>query len=267
MADLLFLPVTKGFKYLFVIVDLASDEFDIEPIKDKTPSTVLSAMQKCFKRKYINKPKGSVSTDSGSEFKSVFHKWLHDNNILHKTGLPSRHKQSANVENLNKTLGRLIIGYLNAFEKKTGKVYQDWLPAVPIIREMLNKERKKKLPDKPNEVPYSQFEGLTSKTIEQKVIVGKGKKKETIVKEVVVPVIKSKPKFKIGDSVFYKSPIPLDINGNKQPTTQFREGDRRYSKHAHDVTQILYFANPTQYRYILKGLPQVSFVETELKLE
>jgi hypothetical protein len=46
MCDLLFLPVAKfGFKYLFCIVDLATDKFDIEPIKNKEPSTVLSAMQ------------------------------------------------------------------------------------------------------------------------------------------------------------------------------------------------------------------------------
>jgi hypothetical protein len=214
MADLLFLPTFNGFKYLFVMVDLASDEFDIEPIKDKLPATILKAMEKCFKRDHIKKPKGSVSTDAGSEFKSVFHKWLYDNNILHKVGLPGRHKQSANVENLNKTLGRLIIGYLNTFEKRTGNVYRNWLPAVPIIRDMLNKQRKKKLPDKSNEVPYAQFEMLTSKKVER----GRGKNK----KIVEVPVFKDKPKFKIGDSVYYKSPVPLDINGNKQPTAQFR---------------------------------------------
>jgi len=46
MADLLFLPTAKfGFKYLFCIVDLATDEFDIEPIKNKEPATVLKAMK------------------------------------------------------------------------------------------------------------------------------------------------------------------------------------------------------------------------------
>ena len=36
MADLLFLPTTKkGYKYLLVVVDLATNEFDLEPLKDK----------------------------------------------------------------------------------------------------------------------------------------------------------------------------------------------------------------------------------------
>ena len=42
MADLIELPVTKKkFKYLLVCVDLATDEFDVEPMKDKDAKTVL----------------------------------------------------------------------------------------------------------------------------------------------------------------------------------------------------------------------------------
>ena len=54
MADLLFLPTTKqDFKYLFVIVDLATDEFDCEPLKNKEPVNVVKAIEKIKKRKYI----------------------------------------------------------------------------------------------------------------------------------------------------------------------------------------------------------------------
>lgn len=42
MADVLFLPTAAfGYKYLFVIVDLATHKFDIEPMKNKEPTTVL----------------------------------------------------------------------------------------------------------------------------------------------------------------------------------------------------------------------------------
>ncbi len=58
IADLLFLPTAKlGFKYLFGIVDLATDEFDIEAIKSKEPATVLKAIKKCFTRNNIDKQK------------------------------------------------------------------------------------------------------------------------------------------------------------------------------------------------------------------
>ena len=102
MSDLLFLPETKkGFKYLFVIVDLASDEFDIEPIKDKLANTTLKAMKTIFKRKHLNMPYASLKTDAGNEFKGSFHKYLVDNNILHKTALTGRHRDVSVVENLN----------------------------------------------------------------------------------------------------------------------------------------------------------------------
>ena len=66
MADLLFLPETKeGFKYCLVVVDLSNDDFDIEPIKNKTPAEILKAMKDMFKRKFIKEPYASIQTDAG----------------------------------------------------------------------------------------------------------------------------------------------------------------------------------------------------------
>jgi hypothetical protein len=59
MADLLHLPTTdKGYKYLLVIVDLASVDCDFEPIKTKDAEVTLTAimMKAIFKRKYIKLP-------------------------------------------------------------------------------------------------------------------------------------------------------------------------------------------------------------------
>ena len=54
MADLLHLPTDKnGYQYLLVVVDLASNAFDIEPLKTKEPKEVLEAMQKMYTREYI----------------------------------------------------------------------------------------------------------------------------------------------------------------------------------------------------------------------
>jgi hypothetical protein len=54
MADVLFLPKTKyRYSYLFVIVDLWSNKFDIEPIRTKTPDEVLKALKKILTRPYI----------------------------------------------------------------------------------------------------------------------------------------------------------------------------------------------------------------------
>ena len=141
-ADLLFLPETKEkYKYLLVVVDIASNQFDIEPLKTKQPTEILTAFKKMFKRPYIHKPEASIKTDAGHEFKGDFNEFLYKNIILHKVALPSRHKQMSNVENLNKQLGRLINGYLNTKEEQTGQIYKEWLSIIPTIRTELNKIR------------------------------------------------------------------------------------------------------------------------------
>ena len=45
MADLLFMPTTtrKKYKYLLVVVDLATNNFDMEPLQNKDPESVLNA--------------------------------------------------------------------------------------------------------------------------------------------------------------------------------------------------------------------------------
>ena len=54
MADLLELLKTKNdYRYLLAVVDLATDEFDIEPLKTKTPEAVKVALLSMFRRNYI----------------------------------------------------------------------------------------------------------------------------------------------------------------------------------------------------------------------
>ena len=107
--------------------DLYNNDFDIEPIKTKEPKEVLEAMKTMFKRKYIKKPYASIRTDAGTEFQGVFHKYLFDESMLHRIAIPNRHQQLANVENVNRQLGRLFNGYMNNKEEQTGRVYKNGL--------------------------------------------------------------------------------------------------------------------------------------------
>ena len=240
MADLLMLPTTKaGFKYLLVVVDLATNEFDIEPMKDKNASTVLESFQNMFKRKFIKKPYASVRTDSGSEFQGIFHKYLYDNSILHKVAMPNRHKQLANVESLNKQLGRLFNGYMNMKELQTGKQFNEWDEIIGLVRTELNKHRKVKL------MSLKQFAENSVKNIPKK---------------------RDVPKFKIGDIVHYKLDYPENALGHKQPTANFRVGDFRWSVPVRKIVKVVYMTDAPFYRYILEGLPNVSYADTELML-
>jgi hypothetical protein len=235
MCDLLHLPSTKyRYKYLFVITDLWSGAFDIEPIRNKTPEDALKALKKVLTRQYIPDVKASIRTDSGTEFKGVFYKWLYDENILQRVAIPNRHQQLANVENLNKLLGRLLNGYMNNIEEQTGKPFKQWTEAVDIIRKDLNEIRLRTDGD-----PQ---------------------------KDIMTPPVELKPKFKIGDMVYYKTERPMNALGEFQPTNNFREGDYRFNiKDPKTIKAILYY--PKNIRYILNGRTNASYTDKELILK
>lgn len=234
MADLIEFPLTKKKnKFLLSVVDLATDEFDIEPLKTKTPKEVLDAFKKMFEREHIKKPYASIRTDNGNEFKGIFTKWLEDEEIFHRLNLPNRHTQMANVEALNKQLGRLFNGYMNHKEETTGKVYKEWDDVVDIVRTDLNKIRKKKLkPYNINHYPTLNIEKL--------------------------------PKFKVGDIVHFKLDWAENALGHKQPTPNFRVGDYKYSRVPKKIIKVLYMNDEPYYRYLLEGIPNASYSEYQL---
>ncbi len=40
----------------------------------------------------------------------------------------------SNVESLNTQLGRLLNGYMNKMDEKTGQVYKSWTDTAPTVR-------------------------------------------------------------------------------------------------------------------------------------
>lgn len=240
MADLLFLPDTLYNKklcgYCLVVCDLADNSFDIEPIPDKEPSTVLTAIKVMNKRKYINvdKKSASMTTDGGSEFKGIFAKWLYDESIFHKIALPERHTQLANINYLCRQLGKLFNTYMNGIEKKTGKVYRNWSDIIDQVRDVLNKHRNFVLPKDVTsyEMPIFDFNAPANK-------------------------------FKVGDIVLRKLDSPENVLGHKE-YGKFREGDMRWSSIPYKITKVLYYSGPINYRYLLNGIKGASFTEAQL---
>jgi hypothetical protein len=236
-ADLLMLPETKqGYRYLLVVVDLANDDMDIEPIKNKNPATVLDAMKQMFKRDYINKPYASIRTDKGSEFQGKFKDYLYNESIIHKVALPNRHSQNSNAESLNRQLGRLLNGYMNEKEKATGRSYSEWTDVVDTVRVKLNKIRKKKLP------------------------------KDWVTHQHQSANFDADPddaQYKEGDLVHRILDTPRNMLGENQSGT-FRMGDVRWETHLRKVKKVLYYPPPVPFRYVLEGLPNVSYPESQL---
>jgi hypothetical protein len=227
--DYLELPETKlGFNRLLVIVDLANDEVDFEPTKNKDSNTTLKAMKTIFKRPYLNKPYASIRTDSGTEFLGDVKKYLYNESILHRPGISGRHKQTGNVEMANKQIAIVLNAYMNTVERKTGAVFKEWTDIIDQIRPLLNNFRKKKLIQTP-------------------------------IAEVTDNI---NPKFNIGDLVYRKLDKPKDARGYDQDTQNFRAGDMRWEFLPRSIEQIFYY--PNNIRYQITGLKNVSYTEDEL---
>lgn len=235
MADLLMLPKTKqGYKYLLVIVDLATNMFDMEPLKTKTADENTIALKKIFKREYIKLPYASMRTDNGSEFMGSFDKYLINNGVLHKFSLPNRHTQMAVVDRLIHQLGTLFNGYMNEKELETESVYCEWTDIIDLVRKDLNNIRKIEVNKNFDISEYPEFNPI-------------------------------KPsKYKIGDVVHQKLDYPENALGHPQPTSNFRAGDYRYSAIPKKINKVLYFNDKPYYRYLLDGIPNASFSEFEL---
>jgi len=235
-ADLLYLPKTKeGYLYLLVVVDLATKNFDCEPMKNKEASTTLEAFKTMFKRKYIKKPEISVRTDNGKEFLDEFSKYLHDNNIYHSITEPYRHSQTSSVEAVNKQLGYLLNLYMNTKELEKNETYNEWTDILDEVRTELNKHREVKLPSYKN-----------------------WKLKLTNIKEI------PNTKYQINDVVYYKLEIPKNALNNNQNTKNFRVGDIRWSTAPRKIINIIHMPDKPFIRYILEGKNNVSYSENEL---
>lgn len=121
--------------------------------------------------------------------------------------------------------------YLTNKEMKLNKSYNEWTDILPVVRKELNKMRKKPDGDPFNldTIPFNTFE----------------------------------PLYKVGDIVIHKYEKPHNALGHKEHGG-FRKGDLRWNvKNKLKIVKVLNY--PNNNRYILNGLPNVSYVEQELK--
>ena len=232
-ADHIHMPTTKkGNKFILTIVDLATDECDFEPVPNEDSSTTLKAMKKIFKRPYLNKPYASLKTDSGKAFEGQVKDYLYNESILHSTSISGRHKQTGNIEAVNRQIVMVLNAYMNSQERRTGRTYREWDTFdLNKLRQELNKMRKKEVVQ-PGE-PYD-----------------------------VKDVTDKLPMYNVNDLVHRKLDKPQDARGYFQNTENFRIGDIRFEFHPRKILQVLHY--PNNIRYMLQGVPNVAYTEDEL---
>jgi hypothetical protein len=265
MIDIAEYPTASfGYKYLLVCTDLATRDFDIEKMKNKDSQTVLNAMMKMFERKYIDLPKYYMISDNGSEFKSVFHRYLYDKNVFHKQIPPGRHQQLAPVDSLINQLNRIFNAYMTSKEVESKKQFRNWTDIIDTVREELNKFRRIE-PEELAKLPPPLVQ--TTEKIKVPKIIKTKDEKGNITKSTVLidKEVFKKPKFKVNQNVYRLLELPKDALGKTQ-SGAFRTGDYRIDPEPHRISEIVYINGPgPTFRYILEGIPFVSYEEGQLK--
>eukprot|EP01035_Chromulina_nebulosa_P021692 gene21692-28073_t len=217
--DLLYLPNDKGFQYALIVVDQGTRLLEAEPLKNRSPSDIITALKKIYKRKVLSKPSIVVS-DSGSEFKGSFDADLLKMGIKHhKIVKVGRSRSVSLAERKNLTIGTIIHKILVQTELDSGNPSSKWTEYLPLIVKSINEKV---------------IEQLNSKKIEKPI----------------------KPKHKVelldeGQSVRVALDKPIDISGKKL-TGNFRSSDIRWDPEIKTIKYII--QKPEQpILYLLNG--------------
>lgn len=231
-ADLLYMPNDKGYKYILVIVDLATKATDAEPLKKKTPTAVLQAMKKIYNRPYLNIPHDFLGTDPGSEFKGAVKTFMNNHGVIMKYGKAGRHRQQAVVEARNYIISKVLNTRMLGQELLTNETSKEWITDLPKVIKALNKHSTHKPLD--ITTPSPQAHGSSNN---------------------LLPV---------GTKVRVSLDEPQDIKGKKLHGT-FRAGDLRFSPTVRTVEQIyLRPGQPPTYR--VNGIKNVAYTKNQLQV-
>jgi hypothetical protein len=230
-ADLLYMPEDKGYKYILVVVDLATGITDAQPLRKKTPEAVLNALKKIYKRPYLNIPLDFFGTDPGSEFKGVVKRYMNHKGVIMKYGRPGRHRQQAMVESRNYMLGKVLNTRMLGQELLSNETSREWVADLPRVIETLNKYIKTK--PKKSDTPSPHCKGNACNLLD------KGTKVRVVLDE------------------------PRNIQGEKLHGG-FRAGDIHFSPQIRTIEQIyLRPGEPPTYR--VSGIPNVAYTKNQLQ--
>ena len=211
-ADVLYLPTSQfGYKYAFVIVDVATSEMDAIPIKNKTPQDIINALKKVYITHNILELPYIIQFDNGTEFKGDIKKYLNNQGVSVRYTKTNRHRQNSIVESRNKLLGTLILKYQGIKELQTKTKSTEWHKYIDeFVAFMNNKVVKPK--------PINMSLDIT----------GNIKKSST---DIEILSLHQQVR-KILD-------YPINSYNNKKVDSKFRAGDIRWSKEIYFIKHII----------------------------
>ena len=211
-ADVLYLPTSQfGYKYAFVIVDVATSEMDAIPIKNKTPQDIINALKKVYITHNILELPYIIQFDNGTEFKGDIKKYLNNQGVSVRYTKTNRHRQNSIVESRNKLLGTLILKYQGIKELQTKTKSTEWHKYIDeFVAFMNNKVVKPK--------PINMSLDIT----------GNLKKSSTDI-EIL----------SLNQQVRKILDYPIYSYNNKKVDSKFRAGDKRWSNEIYFIKHII----------------------------
>jgi len=280
-ADILYLPSdTFGYKYCLVVVDIADNRIDVEPLKQHSASAVENGFIKIYSRGILQKPI-YLNVDAGSEFKGNVLTYLKENNIIPKVSATARHSQTAFVEYINKLIGKAV-GYLQTEQElKKNKTVKGWLKYIRDIVETINEQADKNQEKNESKNDKNQTD---DKKMEKDAVTGNKmdetidsfiddikNKKETPILKKDVPLlgesyIKQGGILDIGTKVRYQLDYPISAGTNKRlHGDKFRAGDIRWSKEIYTIDKAIIVPNQP-ISYLINGITNRSFLRQQLQV-
>ena len=231
-ADLLFLPNDDGYRYLLVVVDIATRKVDAEPLKTKEAIEVKKAMEKIYKRKTLKKPL-RLEVDSGLEFEGAFSKFFNKTLKIVKK-IVGRHRQQSVVETKNYQIGKILNTRMLVEEINNDDTSRSWVDILPQVIQLINKNfsYKPKGADIDEPIKTNKF---------------------------------SQDLLPVGTRVRVQLDNPVDYVNEKKLNGRFRAGDIRYSKSIHTITS--FYLRPAQPpMYQLDNNKKVAYTKYQLQV-
>ena len=230
--DTLYLPTDGKYRYLLVIVDVASRKCDAEPMITRDTRATIKALEKIFKRGIIERPQ-RLEVDAGSEFKGEFEKHFKKFCKIFRKEV-GRHRSQSVVEYKNQQIGKILNARMTAEEINNDNTSRHWVDIIPKVVKLVNEE----------------FSYPVEKT-DMKLPIKSDKYSENILP--------------IGTKVRILLDNPIDYVKEKRLHGKFRTGDIRWTKNIGTITRI--FLRPNQpVMYQIDNNNNVAYTKYQLQL-
>lgn len=204
------------YKYALVVVDLATNNVDAEPLLSKSSDEATKAIQKIYKRKYLSKPH-TLEVDDGTEFRGEFKDYF--SNIELRVKRTGRHRAQANVEGMNSIISNLLQRMMIKESIIKRREFGDWVTNLPTVIKVINEY----FSHKPIEIDAKEAPPTC-----------KGDSCNILA---------------VGTKVRIILEVPVEFTSKKRQIGKFRVGDTRWENKIRHITQIFMRpANPPMYK-------------------